>query len=74
MNNISVKFTAQELDILCSLAADQLFRREFIDKGFPGYQLNKADLGIGKNVVDRLRTCASELKGARPMARTAVAR
>ncbi len=48
MNNISVKFTAQELDILCSLAADQLFRREFIDKGFPGYQLNKADIGIGK--------------------------
>ncbi len=62
------------MDILCSLAADQLFRREFIDKGFPGYQLNKADLGIGKNVVDRLRSCANELKGVRTMTRTAVAR
>src|SRR5262245_22431667 len=35
LTRITVKFTAKELELLSSLAADQLFRREFIDSRLP---------------------------------------
>lgn len=38
MTLITVKFTPKELDLLRSLASDQLFRREFIDPRMPGYK------------------------------------
>jgi hypothetical protein len=57
---ITLKFTAQELELLSSLAADQLFRREFIDPRMPGYKPNPGDLSLGKKLVERLRVAADQ--------------
>jgi hypothetical protein len=59
MTTITVKLTAKELDVLASLASDQLFRREFIDPKMPGYKANPGDLSIGKKLVERLRSIAA---------------
>ena len=56
MTSISVKFTSKELELLASLASDQLFRREFIDPKMPGYKSNYADVSLGKALVVRLQT------------------
>ena len=58
MTRITVKFTAKELELLTSLAADQLFRKEFIDSRLPGYKWNAAELSLGKQLVERLRSVA----------------
>lgn len=55
MTRITVKFTPKELELLSSLASDQLFRREFIDPRLPGYKSNPAELSLGKKLVERLR-------------------
>jgi hypothetical protein len=55
MTLITVKFTTQELELLTSLASDQLFRREFIDPKMPGYRSNPEDVSQGKKLVERLR-------------------
>ena len=55
MTQISVKFTTYEIELLSSLASDQLFRREFIDPRLPGYKSNPADLSLGKKLVERMR-------------------
>jgi hypothetical protein len=60
MSLITLKFTAQELELLSSLAADQLFRREFIDPRMPGYKANPGDLSLGKKLVERLRLTADQ--------------
>ena len=56
MTPITVKFTTKELELLTSLASDQLFRREFIDNRLPGFSANSEDIGMGKVLVERLRT------------------
>jgi hypothetical protein len=58
MTLITIKFTTKEVELLTTLAADQLFRREFIDPRLPGYRSNPADLDLGKKVVERLRLMA----------------
>lgn len=58
MTLITLKFTASELRILTALAADQLFRREFIDSRMPGFRTNAPDLDIGKQLVQRMRLAA----------------
>lgn len=63
MTQITLKFTTKELDLLSSLAADQLFRREFIDPRLPGYKSNPADLSLGKKLVERMRTTGDRAKG-----------
>lgn len=55
MTRITIKLTAKELELLNSLASDQLFRREFIESRLPGYKFNAADLVLGKQLVQRLR-------------------
>lgn len=55
MTTITVKFTAQELELLATLASDQLFRREFIDPKMPGYKSNAAEISMAKKLVARLR-------------------
>jgi hypothetical protein len=60
----TVKLTDQELELLTSLAADQLFRREFIDPKMPGYRCNPAELNVGKKLVERLRLTAEPAKKA----------
>jgi len=55
MTLITVKLTTRELELLTSLASDQLFRREFIDPKMPGYRSNPEDVSLGKKLVERLR-------------------
>jgi hypothetical protein len=56
LTQITVKLTIQELELLASLASDQLFRREFIDPKMPGYKSNPAEVSMGKGLVVRLRS------------------
>jgi hypothetical protein len=62
---ITLKFTATELEILTSLAADQLFRKEFIDSRLPGFRSNAPELSVGKQLVQRMRLAAGR-PAARP--------
>lgn len=55
MTHITVKLTVKELDLLTSLASDQLFRREFIDPKMPGHRANPGDISLGKELVARFR-------------------
>ena len=63
MTQITVKLTAKELDLLSSLASDQLFRREFIDSRLPGYQFSSSELSLGKKLVERFRHLQDKAKG-----------
>lgn len=56
MTLITVKLTTRELELLTTLASDQLFRREFIDPRMPGYKSNSAEMSLGKALVARLRS------------------
>ena len=56
MAPINVKLTPKEIELLVSLASDQLFRREFIDPKMPGYKGNSAEVSMGKALVTRLRS------------------
>ena len=62
MTSIVVKFTTQEIELLSSLASDQLFRREFIDPRMPGHRSNPAELSLGKKLIERLRLTADRVK------------
>lgn len=55
---ITLKSTAMELQILTGLAADQLFRNEFIDSRLPGFKSNAPELNVGKQLVQRMRLAA----------------
>ncbi len=46
--------------------AEQLFRREFIDRQMPGYRCNPAELSFGKKLVERLGLTAERAKKAPP--------
>jgi len=50
---------------LTNLAADQLFRREFIDPKMPGYKFNPAELSLGKKLVERLRVITDRATNSR---------
>ena len=52
---LHLKLTVNELQLLTSLASDQLFRREFIDPRIPGYKSSCTDLSLGKALVGKLR-------------------
>jgi hypothetical protein len=65
---ISVKLSPREIELLTSLASDQLFRREFIDPRLPGYRPNAADLSLGKQLVERLKAM-SDLAAGKPRGR-----
>jgi hypothetical protein len=67
--NVTVKFSTKELEVLCSLASDQLFRREFIDPRLPGYQTNASELGMGKKLLERLRLVTDRANGVPVMKR-----
>jgi hypothetical protein len=63
MTQINLKFTTRELDLLSSLAADQLFRREFIDPRLPGHRSNPEDIVLGKRLVERMRIQVDRANG-----------
>jgi len=56
MNDITLKLSTDELNLLLRLASDQLFRREFIDLKIPGYKSDAKEVSAGKELVERLRT------------------
>ena len=66
MTSINVRLTAKELDLLRSLAADQLFQREFVDARFPGHKSNLAELSLGKQLIERLRILTAKAQGLPP--------
>jgi hypothetical protein len=51
------------MELLQSLASDQLFRREFIDPRLPGYVSNPDELRLAKKIVERLRLMTDRSKG-----------
>ena len=55
MRRITIKLTMKETELLASLAADQVFRREFIDTKLPGYHHNPEEVGLAKTIIARLR-------------------
>jgi hypothetical protein len=55
MRTLTVKLTTTELELLAALAADQLFRKEFIDSRIPGHVSSAADISMGKALVSRFR-------------------
>ena len=63
---MSVKLSTKELELLCSLASDQLFRREFIDCRLPGSSSNRAELTLGKELVARLQSAADRARRMQP--------
>jgi hypothetical protein len=69
MKRITVTFTTAELALLRSLAADQLFRREFIDPRLPGYRSNRAEIAQGKQLLERLKLLTDAAMGTRPSGR-----
>lgn len=56
MTLMNLKITAEELNLLISLASDQLFRREFIDPKMPGYKGNPGEIKLGKALIERLKS------------------
>jgi hypothetical protein len=67
MKNVKLELTVEELLLVTTLAADQLFRREFIDPKMPGYKGDPAEVALGKDLVVRLRAIirqVSEPSGA----------
>ncbi len=72
MTRITLKLTSKELELLTSLASDQLFRLEFIDSRLPGYNANLPELGLGKQLVARLRLL-SERATRMPAAKNGIA-
>ena len=69
MVQVIVKFTTYEIELLSSLATDQLFRREFIDSRLPGFRSNPTDLSLGKKLVERMRLTADRVKKVPPAKR-----
>ncbi len=55
MKFIKLEVTPEELKLLTSLAADQLFRKEFIDPKMPGYRCDHDEISRGKALIQRLR-------------------
>jgi hypothetical protein len=47
--------TFQELEVLLPLAADQLFRNEFIDRRIPGFPKSREEIQAAKAVVSKIK-------------------
>lgn len=47
--------TIEELEVLLPLAADQLFRNEFIDTRLPGFKKDNEKVQLAKAVIGRLK-------------------
>ena len=56
MTHINIKLTPSELELLTTLASDQLFRREFVEPKMPGHKSNSGEIKRGKVLVSRMRS------------------
>lgn len=66
MTSVNLKLSLNELELLASLASDQLFRREFIDPKMPGYRADPAKLNLGKVLLARLNSLSATSSGRFP--------
>ena len=64
MKRINFAVTVEELQLLASLASDQLFRRQFIDPKMPGYKSKPEEVDQGKAIVARMRFLIDENRRA----------
>ena len=55
MKRVTFELTVEELELLASLASDQLFRRQFIDPKMPGYKGSPEEVSRGKALLGRMR-------------------
>jgi hypothetical protein len=62
---ISVELTVNELELLTTLATDQLFRKEFIDSKMPGYKSDHSEIALTKILLARLRSVIAENRSAK---------
>ncbi len=60
MRQIQLTLTLEELQLLTSLASDQLFRRQFIDPKMPGYRSRPDEVALGKSMVGRMQALIQE--------------
>jgi len=60
MKQITLRLTVEEVRLLATLAADQLFRKEFIDRRMPGNKVNPEEIALGKALVARLKLMVDE--------------
>ena len=60
MKRINFPVNIEELRLLASLAADQLFRRQFIDPRIPGYKSRPEEVDLGKELLERMKLLISE--------------
>lgn len=58
MKHVTLRLSITDLRTLASLAADQLFRLEYIDVRMPGHQSDPGQIERGKALVERLRSLA----------------
>jgi hypothetical protein len=65
MKVVTLKLTTKELELLTTLVADQLFRKEFIDPKMPGYRPNADEMSLGKTLIGRLRFMLDPASGKR---------
>lgn len=63
MTQKTVKFSSHEIELLISLASDQIFRREFIDPKMPGHRSKPEDVVLGKALVGRLKLALEQDEG-----------
>ena len=52
---LSLQLTVDELEVLLPLASDQLFRNEFIDIRFPGFDKHIEQIRSAKAVIGRIK-------------------
>ena len=64
MKKLNLAVTVEELQLLASLASDQLFRRQFIDPKMPGYKSKPEEVDQGKAIVARMRLLIDETRRA----------
>jgi len=63
---ITLRISASDLELLTTLASDQLFRKEFIDHRVPGSRTNSADIQQAKALIARLRLAQERGVNGRP--------
>lgn len=70
MKLVTLKLTCEELELLTSMASDQLFRMEFIDPKMPGHKSNGEEVRLGKALIGKLRYMLDPVGAARRIAAT----
>jgi hypothetical protein len=63
MQQLSVKFSVDEIRALLELVDNQLFRMKFIDSRIPGHKENPQQLAFATSAISSLRQTFNKAKG-----------